>query len=82
MQALKTNNSRSDSEVSGSVKWFCDTRGYGFLKGDNIKGDIFAHYSDIVSMDGYRNLRKGQEVTFSLCSEESKKIAKNISILS
>ena len=46
----------------GKVKWFNNSKGYGFIereKGD----DIFLHYSSI-KMDGYRTVKEGQEVEF------------------
>lgn len=67
---------------SGSVKWFCDERGYGFLKCDNLSGDVFAHHSQIVSNDGYKSLRKGQMVNFELVIESQQKKAKDIHVRS
>lgn len=49
---------------SGTVKWFNNTKGYGFItreEGD----DIFVHYSSIRG-EGYRSLREGQKVEFSV----------------
>jgi cold shock protein len=48
---------------TGIVKWFNNTKGYGFILADNGGGDIFAHYSAI-DMDGYRTLKAGQSVQF------------------
>jgi len=48
----------------GKVKWFNNSKGYGFIereKGD----DIFLHYSSI-KMDGYRTVKEGQEVEFTV----------------
>lgn len=67
---------------SGTVKWFCDHRGYGFLKVDDIQGDIFAHYSEIVAADGFKKLRKGQSVLFEVFFDSSQKKAKNIRVVS
>lgn len=47
----------------GTVKWFNNTKGYGFILDDNGGGDIFAHYSAI-DMDGYKTLKAGQTVQF------------------
>jgi CspA family cold shock protein len=49
--------------VTGTVKWFNNTKGYGFIAADSKSEDIFAHYSAI-TMDGYKTLKAGQEVTF------------------
>lgn len=48
---------------TGTVKWFNNTKGYGFIMPDNGSGDIFAHYSAI-DMDGYKTLKAGQSVLF------------------
>lgn len=48
---------------TGTVKWFNNTKGYGFIMPDNGSGDIFAHYSAI-DMDGYKTLKAGQSVQF------------------
>lgn len=48
---------------TGIVKWFNNTKGYGFILSDNGGGDIFAHYSAI-DMDGYKTLKAGQCVQF------------------
>ena len=49
----------------GTVKWFNNAKGYGFLLSDESGGDIFAHYSAI-EMDGYKTLKAGQNVFFDL----------------
>ncbi|MBO7088263.1 MAG: cold-shock protein [Lentisphaeria bacterium] len=48
----------------GRVKWFNNTKGYGFITRENA-ADIFVHYSAI-QQDGYRSLREGQLVEFSI----------------
>jgi len=48
---------------TGIVKWFNNTKGYGFILPDSGNGDIFAHYSAI-DMDGYKTLKAGQTVQF------------------
>jgi len=48
---------------TGIVKWFNNTKGYGFILPDSGTGDIFAHYSAI-DMDGYKTLKAGQTVQF------------------
>lgn len=48
---------------TGIVKWFNNTKGYGFILPDNGGSDIFAHYSAI-DMDGYKTLKAGQSVQF------------------
>lgn len=48
----------------GKVKWFNETKGYGFIEQAGEK-DVFVHYTAI-RMDGYRTLREGQPVEFVL----------------
>jgi len=48
---------------TGTVKWFNNTKGYGFILADDGGGDIFAHYSAI-DMEGYKTLKAGQSVQF------------------
>ena len=47
---------------TGTVKWFNNTKGYGFIERGG-GGDIFVHYSSI-NLEGFRTLRKGQQVTY------------------
>lgn len=50
---------------SGTVKWFNNSKGYGFVVADNDTEELFAHYSTI-QMDGYKSLKAGQPVHFEL----------------
>ena len=49
----------------GTVKWFNDAKGYGFIEASEAGEDIFVHYSAI-DMDGFKTLAEGQEVEFEL----------------
>lgn len=49
----------------GVVKWFNNSKGYGFLTEDNGRDDIFAHFSS-VEMEGYKSLKRGQHVEFEV----------------
>ena len=51
-------------EVTGTVKWFNNEKGYGFIDQDNGE-DIFVHYSAI-KQDGYKTLCEGKKVEFEL----------------
>lgn len=51
--------------VSGVVKWFNATKGYGFISTENGE-DVFVHYTSIRETGGYRTLEEGQEVEFIL----------------
>lgn len=47
----------------GTVKWFNNAKGYGFIVSDSFNEDLFTHYSSI-NVDGYKTLKAGQAVTF------------------
>lgn len=48
---------------NGTVKWFNNAKGYGFIAPTEGGDDVFVHYSAIQS-EGYKSLKQGQEVTF------------------
>lgn len=50
---------------SGTVKWFNNQKGYGFICPESGEEEIFAHFSSIV-MEGYKSLKAGQEVLFEI----------------
>ncbi|MES2674420.1 MAG: cold shock domain-containing protein CspD [Pseudomonadota bacterium] len=62
---------------TGTVKWFNNAKGYGFILSDEGNEDLFAHYSTI-SMDGYKTLKAGQQVTFDIIKGEKGLHAINI----
>ncbi|WP_284500273.1 cold shock domain-containing protein CspD [Microbulbifer litoralis] len=62
---------------TGTVKWFNNAKGYGFILADEGGEDLFAHYSAI-QMEGYRTLKAGQQVTFDIIKGEKGYHAANI----
>lgn len=50
---------------SGTVKWFSRVKGYGFIAPDEGEKEIFVHFTGIEG-EGYRNLEKGQRVSFTV----------------
>jgi CspA family cold shock protein len=51
--------------AQGTVKWFNNAKGYGFILSADNHEDVFAHYSAI-EMDGYKSLKAGQQVIFEI----------------
>ena len=50
--------------ANGKVKWFNEKKGYGFIEQEGGK-DVFVHYQAI-TMDGFKTLKEGEEVTFDV----------------
>ena len=65
--------------ANGKVKWFNNSKGFGFIVPDGQETDVFAHYSTI-EMDGYRTLKAGQEVQFELTEGPKGLYATNIKL--
>lgn len=55
----------SDGKITGTVKWFNSSKGYGFITPDGGDKDVFVHYSAIQAK-GYRSLNEGDKVSFTL----------------
>jgi CspA family cold shock protein len=54
----------SDERIVGTVKWFNNNKGYGFIAREGGE-DVFVHYSAIQG-EGYKSLEEGQQVEFSI----------------
>ncbi len=65
--------------ASGTVKWFNESKGFGFITPDDGSKDVFAHFSAIDS-EGFRTLNEGQQVTFDVEDGPKGPQAKNIKI--
>ena len=63
--------------AEGTVKWFNDAKGFGFITPDDGSEDLFAHFSSIAG-DGYKSLKEGQRVTFDVTDGPKGKQASNI----
>lgn len=61
----------------GTVKWFNNAKGFGFILPDDGSGDLFAHYSSI-EVEGYRTLKAGQTVTFEVSNGQKGLYASHI----
>ena len=55
--------------ATGTVKWFNDSKGFGFITPENGGDDLFAHFSAIQS-SGFKTLAEGQRVTFDITSAQ------------
>lgn len=49
--------------ANGTVKWFDDAKGFGFITPEDGSADLFAHFKEIQG-SGFRSLKEGQKVTF------------------
>lgn len=59
------NAERSTAMATGTVKWFNDAKGYGFIRQDNGGEDVFCHHTAIQA-EGFRTLAEGQRVEFEV----------------
>ena len=66
---------------TGTVKWFNDAKGFGFITPDNGGEDLFAHFSAI-NANGFKTLKENQRVTFDVATGPKGKQASNIQIVS
>jgi CspA family cold shock protein len=61
----------------GTVKWFNDKKGFGFIVDPAVPGDIFVHFS-VIQSDGFRTLAEGDEVEYELYADEKGSRARNV----
>jgi cold shock protein len=64
----------------GTVKWFNDAKGFGFIEPEGGGADVFAHFSAI-QMDGFRTLRQGSKVSFEVAEGPKGQLAQNILLI-
>lgn len=63
--------------AKGTVKWFNEKKGFGFIVDPSINADVFVHFSSIEG-DGYKTLSEGEEVEYELQSDEKGHKAKRV----
>ncbi len=63
--------------ATGTVKWFNDSKGFGFITPDGGGEDLFAHFSEI-NMQGFKTLKEGQKVSFEIVDGKKGKQAAKI----
>ena len=66
-------------QIEGTVKWFNDEKGFGFIEQQGGK-DVFVHYSSL-SGEGYRSLSDGQHVEFSVSQGEKGLQANDVTVI-
>ncbi len=63
--------------ITGSVKWFSDEKGYGFITRDDGEKDVFCHHSAIQG-EGFKTLSEGQKVEFEVVQGQKGPAAENV----
>ena len=63
--------------AEGTVKWFSNEKGYGFIERGNGEADVFVHFSAIAG-DGYKSLTEGQRVSFEVVQGDKGLQAANV----
>ena len=62
-QRVQEGGQEKDRMASGTVKWFSDEKGYGFITPDDGSKDLFVHHTNILG-EGFKSLNEGQKVSF------------------
>jgi CspA family cold shock protein len=76
-QSVFAENKKSRDMATGTVKWFNDAKGFGFITPDDGGDDLFAHFSE-VKAEGFKSLQEGQKVSFEVKQGPKGKQAANI----
>jgi CspA family cold shock protein len=66
------------ARVSGKVKWFNDSKGFGFIEQDTGGSDVFVHFRAIQNEGGFKTLKEGQKVTMEVTTGQKGLQAENV----
>ncbi len=66
--------------ATGTVKWFNDEKGFGFIAPDDGGDDLFAHFSAI-NINGFKSLKEGQKISFEVAQGAKGRQAANIQLV-
>jgi len=67
--------------ATGTVKWFNEAKGFGFITPEDGSKDLFVHFSNIQSEEGYKTLAEGANVTFEPRQGQKGPEATNVSVV-
>lgn len=77
VSSVTPSNPGAAPKATGTVKWFNDAKGFGFITPDDGGEDLFAHFSSI-QMTGFKTLKEGQRVAYEVIQGPKGKQALNI----
>jgi cold shock protein len=63
--------------AKGTVKWFNEKKGFGFIVDPEVASDVFVHFS-VIQADGFKTLNEGETVEYELYQDEKGAKAKNV----
>jgi CspA family cold shock protein len=66
--------------ATGTVKWFNDSKGFGFIEQEGGGEDVFVHHS-VIQSDGYRSLQEGAKVEFDIENDKKGLRAANVRVI-
>ncbi len=81
VSSAPTTENGGATKATGTVKWFNDAKGFGFITPDDGGEDLFAHFSSI-QMTGFKTLKEGQRVSYDVIQGPKGKQALNITNIS